>query len=28
VEHAIRDLADEFVRQKGYLLSLWDGVPR
>lgn len=23
VEHVIRDLADEFVRQKGYLLSLW-----
>ena len=25
VEHVIRDLADEFVRQKAYLVSLWDG---
>ena len=24
VEHVIRDLADEYVRQKGYLLSLWN----
>ena len=25
VEHVIRDLADEFVRQKSYLLSRWNG---
>ncbi len=25
VEHVIRELADEFVRQKAYLLSRWDG---